>query len=296
MQEQEISTTRANIIDVNINGFVSEVLERSLELPVIVDFWAPWCEPCKTLGPIIEKVVNEANGAVILAKVNIDEAQEIAAQMQIRSVPTVVAFVGGQPVDAFAGVKSESEIRDFIAKIAPDMGPSEIDEILAFAENAYNQADFEKAGAAYSQALQLEASNANAIAGLANCLINLGDLENAEQILSEAENKNDPAISAAMANLETNKQLGEIGDLSTLVTAVEKNPSDNQSRFDLAIALWAANKRNEAADHLLYIITTDKEWQDDGARKQLLKFFEMAGPMDPFTITARRKLSSLLFS
>ncbi len=296
MQEQEIGTTRANIIDVDINSFMSEVLERSLELPVIVDFWAPWCEPCKTLGPIIEKVVSDANGAVILAKVNIDEAQEIAAQMQIRSVPTVVAFVKGQPVDAFAGVKSESEIRDFIAKIAPDMGPSEIDEILAYAENAYNQQDFEQAGAAYSQALQLEASNATAIAGLANCLINLGDLENAEQILSEAKNKNDPAISAAMANLETNKQLGEIGDLPTLVTAVEKDPADNQARFDLAIALWAANKRDEAADHLLHIVATDKQWQDDGARKQLLKFFEMAGPMDPFTISARRKLSSLLFS
>lgn len=296
MQEQEISTARANIIDVDINSFVSEVLERSLDVPVIVDFWAPWCGPCKTLGPIIEKVVNDAKGAVILAKVNIDEAQDIAAQMQIRSVPTVVAFVGGQPVDAFSGVKSESEIKDFIAKIAPDMGPSEIDELIAYADSAYNQQDFEQAGAAYSQALQLESSNTAAIAGLANCLINLGDLKNAEKLLSDAENKNDPVFSAAMANLETKKQLGEIADISTLIASIDNDPSDNQARFDLAIALWAGQRRDEAADHLLHIISTDREWKDDGARKQLLKFFEMAGPMDPFTIAARRKLSSLLFS
>lgn len=296
MQEQVLKAANANIIDVDMNGFVAQVLERSVEVPVIVDFWAPWCEPCKTLGPILEKVVNEANGAVILAKVNIDEAQEIAAQMQIRSVPTVVAFVQGQPVDAFAGVKSESEIREFIAKIAPEMAPSEIDEILEFAENAYKQENLEQAGAAYSQALQLEESNVIAIAGLANCLINLGDLENAEQVLAGAENKDDPAISAAMANLETHKQLAEIGDLPALVAAVEKDPSDNQARFDLAIALWSNGNRDDAADHLLHIIATDKEWQEDGARKQLLKFFEMAGPMDPFTIAARRKLSSLLFS
>lgn len=296
MQEQELTPKSANIIDVDMNGFVPEVIERSMQVPVIVDFWAPWCEPCKTLGPIIEKVVNDANGAVILAKVNIDDAQEIAAQMQIRSVPTVVAFVDGRPVDAFAGVKSESEIKKFIAKIAPDMSPSEIDEILALAENLFTDQNYEHAGAAYSQALQLEEKNVTAIAGLANCLIKLGDLENAEQILAGAENKDDPLISAALANLETQKQLGDIGDLSSLEEAVKSDPTDNQARFDLAIAMWAADKRDDAADHLLHIIATDKEWQEDGARKQLLKFFEMAGPMDPFTVAARRKLSSLLFS
>ncbi len=296
MQEQEISAPSANIIDVDMNGFVAEVIERSTQVPVLVDFWASWCEPCKALGPVLEKVVNEANGAVILAKVDIDQAQEIAAQMQIRSVPTVVAFVDGRPVDAFAGVKSESEIREFLAKIAPDMGPSEIEEMLNFAEQAYEQESYEQAGAAYSQALQIEATNATAIAGLVNSLIKLEDLESAEQVLAGAEDKDDPIISAALANLETQKQLGDLGDLSALEQAVENDPSDHQARFDLAIALFAGDQRDAAADHLLHIIATDKDWQDDGARKQLLKFFEMAGPMDPFTISARRKLSSLLFS
>lgn len=296
MQEQELSTANENIIDVDMASFVSEVIERSAQLPVIVDFWAPWCEPCKTLGPVLEKVTAEANGAVILAKINIDDAQEIAAQMQIRSVPTVVAFVDGRPVDAFAGVKSESEIREFIAKIAPEVGPSEIEEILTFAESAYAQESYEQAGAAYSQALQLESSNVIAISGLANSLIKLGDLDNAAQILDGAENKDAPEISAALAALDMAKQLNDIGDLEALQATVNENPDDHQARFDLAIALWSANKRDEAADHLLHITATDKEWKEDGARKQLLKFFELAGPMDPFTIAARRKLSSQLFS
>ncbi len=297
MQDQEIpSPSSRNIIDVDMSNFVSEVIEGSTDKAVIVDFWAPWCEPCKTLGPILEKVVNEANGAVIMAKVNIDEVQEIAAQMQIRSVPTVVAFVDGRPVDAFAGVKSESEVRDFISKVAPDMGPSEIDEIIAFAENAYTQDQFDQAAVAYSQALQIDQSSTSALAGLANSLIKLGDVENAEQVLSGAENKNDPHIAAAMANLDMVKQLGDIGDLESLKMSVDQDPKNFQARFDLALALWAKGNRDEAADQLLYIIAADKEWQDDGARKQLVKFFDIAGPMDPFTVSARRKLSSLLFS
>ncbi len=283
-------------MDNNTNKFQKEVLETSHEKPVLVDFWAPWCEPCKSLGPVIEKVVNDANGAVILAKINIDEAQEIAAQMQIRSVPTVVAFVDGRPVDAFAGVKSESEIKEFIAKIAPDIGPSEVDQMIELAENELEQGQYEQAGGVYSQILQLDGANVKATAGLANCLIKLGDLENAEQVLSGTEQKNDPDIAAAQANLDTAKQLGDIGDIETLKNDVEKNADNHQARFDLALALWALGERDEAADHLLYIIANDKEWQDDGARKQLLKFFEIAGPMDPFTVAARRKLSSLLFS
>lgn len=294
MQQQE--TNSPYIINVDMSGFVTQVIEKSTQVPVIVDFWAPWCEPCKTLGPIIEKVVHEAGGAVILAKVNIDEAQEIAAQMQIRSVPTVVAFVEGQPVDAFAGVKSESEIREFITKITPEITPSEIETILALASDAYADENMDEAGAAFTQALQLEAENPEAIAGLANVLVKLGDLENAEHVLSGAPKENNPDISAAKAALELAKQVGEVGDITSLKAAVTKDPNDHQSRFDLSLALWAAGERDEAADHLLHIFAADKEWQEDGARKQLLKFFEMAGPTDPFTITTRRKLSSLLFS
>lgn len=294
--ENTPSNAAANIFDANMENFVSDVIERSMQVPVLVDFWAPWCEPCKTLIPLLEKVVTEANGSVIMAKVNIDEVQELAAQMQIRSVPTVVAFVDGRPVDAFAGVKTETEIREFIGKIAPEMGPSEIDQILEFAENAFSQEQYQEAGGAYSQAMQLDETNLKATAGLANVLIKLNDLENAEQILSGAADKNDPLISAAIATLETAKQLDDIGDLDALKNAIEKNPDDHQSRFDLSLALWAIGSQKDAADQLLYIIAADRAWQEDGARTQLLKFFEMAGPMDPFTVAARRKLSSILFS
>lgn len=286
----------ANIFDANMSNFVSDVIERSMQVPVLVDFWAPWCEPCKTLGPILEKVINEAGGGVVLAKVNIDEVQEIASQMQIKSVPTVVAFIDGRPVDAFAGVKTEGEIREFIGKIAPEIGPSEIDDILEFADNAFSQEQYQEAGGAYSQAMQLDETNTKATAGLANVLVKLNDLENAEQVLSGAADQNDPLISAAKATLETAKQLGDIGDLDTLKETINANPDDHQSRFNLSLALWAEGAQDEAADHLLHIISTDREWQEDGARAQLLKFFEMAGPIDPFTVSARRKLSSLLFS
>lgn len=290
------SNATTNIFDADMQNFVSDVIERSMQVPILVDFWAPWCEPCKTLIPLLEKVIEEANGAVLMAKVNIDEVQELAAQMQIRSVPTVVAFVDGRPVDAFAGVKTESEIREFIGKIAPEMGPSEIDQILELAENAYAQEQYQEAGGAYSQAMQLDETNVKAAAGLANVLIKLNDLENAEQVLSGVSDQNDPLISAAVATLETAKQIGDIGDLGALKKAIEKNPDDHQSRFDLSLALWAMGDKEEAADHLLHIIAIDRDWQDDGARAQLLKFFEMSGPMDPFTVAARRKLSSILFS
>ena len=285
-----------NIIDVDGNSFVSQVIEKSTQTPVIVDFWAPWCEPCKTLGPMLEKVVAEADGAVILAKINIDENQEIATQMQIRSVPTVVAFVEGRPVDAFSGAKPESEIRDFIAKIAPDIGPSEIEQLLSLATDAFKQGNYEEAGASYSQSLQLDSENTAATAGLAGTLIKLADLENARHVLSGAKDKNDPAITAAQAALDTAMQIADVGDPDALKKVLNDNPQDYQARFDLALALWATEARDEAADHLLYIIAAEKHWQEDGARKQLLKFFEMAGPMDPFTLIARRKLSSLLYS
>lgn len=284
------------VFDADMSNFVSDVVERSMQVPVLVDFWAPWCEPCKTLGPILEKVVNEINGAVYMAKVNIDDVQEIAAQMQIRSVPTVVAFINGRPADSFTGVKSESEIREFIEKIAPEVGPSEVDKILELGDVAFEQEQFEEAGAAYSQALQLDDTNIKATAGLATTLIKLGDLENAEQVLAGATDKNDPAISATLAMLDTARQLADVGDIGPLKEAVKGDAVNNQARFDLALAHWAIDERDEAADHLLYIIENDKEWQEEAARMQLLKFFEMAGPMDPFTVKARRKLSSLLFS
>lgn len=299
MQDQTPDPTTsadAIIIDVDMSNFVGDVIEKSKDIPVVVDFWAPWCEPCKTLGPILEKIIIEAGGAIRMAKINIDDNQEIAQQMQIRSVPTVVAFVNGRPADAFTGLKTESEIREFLTKIAPDLGPSEIELIFTQADQAYGAENYQDAAGAYSQALQMEDGNPAAIAGLANSLVKLGDMENAEHVLSGAKDKNNPAITAAQAALDTAKKIGELGDTQSLEAALEKNDKDHQARFDLALTLWASGARDEAADHLLFIIDANKEWQDEGARKQLLKFFEMAGPMDDFTLRARRKLSSLLYA
>jgi putative thioredoxin len=286
--ENTPSDKATRIFDADMSNFVADVIERSMQVPVLVNFWAPWCEPCKTLGPTLEKVIGDANGALVMAKVNIDEVQEIASQLQISFVPTVVAFIDGRPVDAFAGVKTESEIREFISKIAPKTGPSEIDQTLEFTENAYSQEQHQEAGGAYSQAMQLEETNVKAAAGLANVLIKLNDIENAEQILSGATGQNDPIISAAKATLETAKQLSDNGDFEALEKAVQVNPDDHQSRFDLSLSLWAAGAQEKATDHLLYIIESDSSWQEDGARTQLIKFFEMAGPMCPFKVAARR--------
>ncbi|MFC7047683.1 thioredoxin [Emcibacter nanhaiensis] len=286
------------IKDVDTSTFMADVIEASQDVPVLVDFWAPWCEPCKALTPVLERVVNEAGGAVRLAKINIDENQQIASQMQIRSVPTVVAFKDGRPVDAFAGALPADKIKEFIARFAGEIGPSPLEQMLEQAAMLIEGRDFESAGGIYSQILQVEPQNVIAIAGLTRVLVELGDLENAENVLNSAQAnlENTPEISSARAALEMAKQAGELGDVQELEAALFENPDNHRARFDLALALWAQGRRDDAADQLLDIIARDREWQDDGAREQLVKFFEIAGPADPFTLRARRKLSSLLFA
>lgn len=286
------------IKDTDTSTFMADVIEASQEVLVLVDFWAPWCEPCKALTPVLEKVVNEAGGAVRLVKVNIDDNQQIAAQMQIRSVPTVVAFKDGRPVDAFAGALPADKIKEFISRFAGEIGPSPLEQMLEQATSLMEVKDFEAAGAIYSQILQAEPQNVVAIAGLTRVLIELGDLENAENVLNSApanlENK--PEITSARAALDMAKQAGDLGEVTELEAALFENQDNHQARFDLALALWAQGRREEAGDQLLEIIARDREWNEDGARAQLVKFFEIAGPADPFTLKARRKLSSLLFA
>ncbi|WP_417320498.1 thioredoxin [Emcibacter sp.] len=286
------------ITDTDTSTFMADVIEASQQVPVLVDFWAPWCEPCKALTPVLEKVVTEAGGAVRLAKINIDENEQIAAQMQIRSVPTVVAFKDGRPVDAFAGALPADKIKEFIAKFADDIGPSPIEQMLEQAGMLFEERDFESAGGIYSQILQAEPQNVEAIAGLARVLIEMGDLENAGNVLNSAQAnlENKPEIASARAALEMAKQAGDLGDVKELEASLFENPDNHQARFDLALAFWAQGRRDEAGDQLLEIIARDREWNEDGARAQLVKFFEIAGPTDPFTVTARRKLSSLLFA
>ncbi|WP_417624635.1 tetratricopeptide repeat protein [Paremcibacter congregatus] len=293
----DASTTGPVIHDGDMNSFMADVIERSMTVPVLVYFWADWSENCAQLTPVLEKMITQAAGALHMVKLNFDQSQQLAAQMKIQSVPTAVVFANQRPVDAFAGVKTEAEVKEFLSKYAPDMQPSLVEQMLAQAEEFCAAEDYASAGALYSQAMQTEPDNMLAIAGLATCLIRLDDLENAETVLNGApkQHQNAPEILGARAALETAAQVAGLGDAASLEQALAQNADDHQARFDLALVLWAGGAQEAAADHLLEIVRRDRSWQDDGARKQLVKFFEIAGLMDPFTIKMRKKLSSLLF-
>jgi putative thioredoxin len=289
--------------DTNTASFRADVLDASMQVPVIVDFWAPWCGPCKQLGPIIEKAVKDARGAVKLVKINVDESQELAAQMRIQSIPAVYAFFQGRPVDGFVGAQPESALKQFIAKLAKlgagEAGPSPIDEALEHADAALKDGDHEQASAIYSQILEHEPDNLKAVSGLVRCLIALGDLDQAQTFLAQvpAAQANDPAISAARAALEL-AQAGQkaAGQSQELRARVDANPKDFEARFALAQALFAGGDKEGGVDHLLEIIRLNRAWNEEAARKELVKFFEAMGPTDPLTLASRRRLSSILFS
>jgi len=283
--------------DVTSASFRVDVIAESARQPVLVDFWAPWCEPCKQLAPALEKVVRSTQGKVRLVKMNIDEHPQIAGQLGIKSIPAVIAFQRGQPVDGFMGALPESQIKNFIERlIGPVTGA--IDEVIAEAETAFGAGEFEAAAEGFAAALDEDAANMKALGGLARALVGLGDLEQARAALSQVPkgSENDAAITAAQAAIEIAAQAENLDDAAELKARVEANPADHQARFDLALALSAKGQREEAADELITIIRKDRTWNDDGARKQLVQFFDAWGHMDPDTITARRKLSTALFS
>jgi putative thioredoxin len=274
--------------------FREDVLTDSLRQPVLVDFWAPWCGPCKQLTPVIEKVVKSAGGKVKLVKMNIDEHPQIAGQLGIKSIPAVIAFQRGQPIDGFMGALPESQVKQFVERLIGPLGAG--DEEFAEAEAALKAGDVEAAADIYRALLEEDPAEPRALGGLAQALVALGEMEAARQLLDSAPAGNHTAISAARAALELAEQASNVGDLAGLEAALAKNPGDHQARFDLAVALNANGRRDEAANRLLEIIKADRNWNDDGARKQLVQFFEAWGPMDPATLAARRKLSTLLFS
>jgi len=289
--------------DTNTASFRADVLDASMQVPVIVDFWAPWCGPCKQLGPIIEKAVKDARGAVKLVKINVDENQDLAAQMRIQSIPAVYAFFQGRPVDGFVGAQPESALKQFIQKLAKlgagEQGPSPIDEALEHAEAALKEGDHEAASAIFAQILEHEPDNVKALGGIARCCIAVGELDQAKHFLAQvpAAHANDPTIAGARAQLEL-AEAGQkaAGQSQELRARVEANPKDFEARFALAQALFAGGDREGGVDQLLEIIRMNRAWNEEAARKELVKFFEAMGPTDPLTLSARRRLSSLLFS
>ena len=285
------------IKDTTTAGFREDVLAESMRQPVLVDFWAPWCGPCKQMTPVIEKTVKAAGGKVKLAKMNIDEHPQIAGQLGIKSIPAVIAFQNGRPVDGFVGALPESQIKNFIERIA---GPveDEMAAVLESAEAAAAEGKHEEAAEIFSAVLQEDPANLSAGAGLAQALIQLGRVADAKKVLESLppESAKDPKVQAALASVELAMQAAELGDVGEFERKLAANPDDHEARFDLAVALNSRGDRETAADALLYIIKKQKDWQDGKARQQLLQFFEAWGPMDQETINARRKLSTLLFS
>jgi putative thioredoxin len=288
----------ALVKDTTTANFAADVIRESRNQPVLVDFWAPWCGPCKQLTPSLEKAVREAGGAVKLVKMNIDEHPTIAGQLGIQSIPAVIAFRDGQPVDGFMGAIPESQVRDFIAKLGGGSAGAGIEDALAAAAEARQQGDTGMAREIYSAVLAEAPDNMDALAGLADLFFEAGETDKASGLLAgvPADKADLPAIAALRAKIAIAEQVKELGDPAELERRLAADPKDHQARFDLAMIENAMGRREEAADNLLAIVRADRTWKDDGARAQLLQFFEAWGITDEATLSARRKLSSLLFS
>jgi putative thioredoxin len=286
------------IKEATTQSFIKDVIEESRRQPVLVDFWAPWCGPCKQLTPILEKVVRAAKGKLKLVKMNIDEHPSIPGQMGIQSIPAVIAFVNGQPADGFLGALPESQVVAFVERLTKGRVSAEDKDLLKAADAALTEGDPAGAADLYARVLADEPTNVQALAGLARCYVSSGALEQAKQTLAMIpESKHgDAAVAAARAAVELAEQAASLGPITELEQKVAANPLDHQSRFDLALALNAKGLRKEALEHLIEITRRDRKWNDDGARKQLVQLFDAWGPNDETTVEGRKRLSSILFA
>lgn len=295
-------TSRAAVIDGTDAGFMTDVVEASRTTPVVVQFTAAWCGPCKTLGPQLEAAVARTDGKVKMVRIDIDKHQQIAGQLQVQSIPAVFGFVDGRPVDAFMGAQPPGELERFVTALTEAAGPSDaeaqIDEALDLAEERLGEGAVTEAAQIYAQVMGAVPENLRAIAGLARCYVATGDLERARETLdyAPADKADDPSVVQVRSMIALSEQAGSAGDNAALEAKVAANPDDHQARYDLATALVAAGRHGEGIDHLLEIFRRDSEWNEDAARQQLFKIFEALGPTDPLTLKGRRRLSSILFA
>ena len=285
------------IKDSDTANFMADVVEPSMEVPVIVDFWAPWCEPCKQLGPALEKLVRNASGLVRLVKINVDENRELAMQLNVQSIPAVFGFRQGRPVDGFTGAVPESQLKSFVERLTGG-AKTPIELALEAAFGALEEGDAAGASGAFAQILAQDPANPDAIAGMIRCFIATNDTEQAQDVIGRLppELKNQSSIAAAISAVELAQQGGDVIDAGSLRERLSADENDHSARFDLAVALYGGGNSEEAIDELIELVRRERDWNEEAARKQLIKIFEALGPTHALTVGGRRRLSTILFS